>query len=436
MKRAAVASMPRRARAVAAALRGDRSALPTQRGSSRRSSGLAQSRSTRVSSAPASVGIQHTNRQARVFTEPFDSLTLQVITDNAGTPLLNNFGVIDLVVATGAGGQAIVPGIFGPNVSNLARTFSKWRLKTLHINYEPFVSSSTSGALAFGYQGDPFTDFSNTFSNVGALIGAKSTSVWQPMSMSPRVPQRQLYTLINSDPAASISAANQRDWAAGALCVAGRGLGNNLTYGTLRLSGVIEFSDPQGQTTSGSSDLLATGPDYRALMFGNTATAAAPFGSPAVSGANATITGTLPPYVSFNATQIAFSAATIPGVYTLKIWWTQTSGVITAAANYTAVSNVGAINTPSFSAAPPYSSIISFGTLAGPGFISFTGPTGMTSGNVNLELTRLPDDLATTTLLTHAVAAAPAPSSDDEEDLSASVHVPRAVFARMMLSQP
>lgn len=207
--------------------------------------------------APVSGGYSYNTRAAKrnpIISVPFNSVTNSTLSSlSTATPTigfsitattLTSFYDLSPVVNQAGGFQTAA---FGVGVSNMAKCFSKWRMKKLMVTYIPCVSTATAGSLAIGATGENYLGTSPTFQQVTDCERMVVTPVWQAASVD-------ITSIANNGSsewlyvyASGATVAEQRQNYCCSLMLATFGLpapaATKTDYGQFRFDGEIEFTD-------------------------------------------------------------------------------------------------------------------------------------------------------------------------------------------------
>jgi hypothetical protein len=163
-----------------------------------------------------------------------------VYTDLAGRPFIGNnisAGSNRIDLSPNWGGVGI-NNIFGVAVSNIAKSFARFRLDSLRWKYIPMVSTTTPGVVGFGYIPDAgLNSTSPDFYTVTSMSENVTTSAWQTAELPMRgLLHNRGYTHISgTDPS------SERMDSSGTVFIGGLGLPPNLSVGYIHVEGVISF---------------------------------------------------------------------------------------------------------------------------------------------------------------------------------------------------
>lgn len=357
--------------------------------------------------APVSRVYTHTTNNVHpIHPEYIDSGILFVKTDTNGTPYFATSSSVLPGVASAAnyncdlhpignniGSQAQ---IFGPQIANLAASYTFWKLVNLVAHFETAVTTGTAGYLALGYQPDSAAQL-QSYIAISSSSCSTSGPLWSQGKMTLNLTRHLpgLWHTVNR--ASSDNSAMQRQDFSGAIAVgAPIALPVSSLIGCIRFTGLIHFRElilPLTLTVDGSQ------PSNPAPITGNyfstdlSATKANPF--------PASGTSNLPPAITLNSLHyIRFGAAAdgSAGIWQLRLTATDVAGTITA--GYAAsANNVGtgtmSVLSSSISSAAPYSAqfIVAMngadGTISNFSYLSITGPDNMTAGNTQFTITKI-----------------------------------------------
>lgn len=211
-----------------------------------------QTLSARVIAPVSSGGVYRSSRRANhVISVPFSSLSNSNVASNSvsgsgfgvtatSTQTFYDLGPFDNTV----GGFQSFP--FGIGVSNIARAYSRFRIKKLMLTYVPMVPSSTPGIVAIGATAENFNTVAPSVQQVTDCQSSILTPVWSEASIDLTSVARLndgewLYCYRSGS-----TVAEQRQNYCCTLMSTMQGIGTqtsaNQNYGYLRFDGVIEFT--------------------------------------------------------------------------------------------------------------------------------------------------------------------------------------------------
>jgi len=211
---------------------------------------MTQSRQ-RIVSAPNSIGLTtFGNARESLITVPFSAVSNSTVDTLAGGSTL-----VFRTAATAGGGAFDLNPIsntvgtlqsnpFGVGIANIARAYSRWRMKSLRITYVPVVGTASAGSVCLGVTLENYISNTPTFQQASDCSSSITTPVWQMASMDAtplmRAAPDWLYVYVQG----STVSEQRQDFCCSLIC-AGIGLvaagGANTTNGYLRFDGEIQF---------------------------------------------------------------------------------------------------------------------------------------------------------------------------------------------------
>jgi len=207
-----------------------------------------------VSRAPVTLGYSYSGinkKKNPIITLPFNAISNcylgvgsvagQGFVNSSGSAASSSFD-LNPFTNTVAGYQA---NPFGLGISNVTKSFSKWRIKSLRVTYIPAVATNVSGTFVLGATGENFIQNTPTFQQVSDCERMMSGPLWTMQSVditsvARNNPNQWLYCYVNGT-----TVSEQRQNYCCTLLVAffNAPSATNSNFGQLRFDGVIEFTD-------------------------------------------------------------------------------------------------------------------------------------------------------------------------------------------------
>lgn len=310
---------------------------------------------------------------------------------------------------------------FGPQISNLANSYSKYRVHNLEATYIGY-NNTVDGAFVMGIFSDPALVISTSAQLQG--IQCKVCGPYAPLAQPPMIKfdfnafyknrgQTLPWLWVKRSGPTSMTTAEMRENFPGTLVVhertsptiAGSGAVVDSVLGTIRLRGLIEFCELVGSSgTIFGSQPGASDPEPPASLridgLDTSAVAAAPIASALSSATLSTVDHLDAGALITTTSAIAFgrvSGESGDGNYHLTMSWTAVVGA-SAGPPVPAIANTGAsvltISGSATSSVAPYELGLLFSVTGSTGnttnfsTLTFTGPTGMTAGTCHILIAR------------------------------------------------
>jgi len=355
-------------------------------------------------SAPVSTGIVHHGNHKilkdHTITIPINAGSLGVYNDGSGNPFFKLIGSsattgffsVDLTPFNSAGMS--LTDVFGPEHSRLSSLFAMWKLNSLEMVFESALPTSQPGIIQFAYSADPYIFTGTTITPFAWSSGMQqrfSGPVYYTKESRFRIrPSGTWKYMLMASPTDD---ADQRLCNDGTLIVTGAGITGaaNAFLGVVHFNGSItykELSAPKAQFTTTSDPLNPLTLDVMCLNASCTA-ASKPFGTGPFSFPDfQVISSGISPDIKTGDGRLLFT----PGIYRLRLQYFDVTGTITTGATYVGGGSDQAVALTTSSSSPPYpyeARISAWSGTTGQSYVDFTGPTGMTSGNVKINILKI-----------------------------------------------
>jgi hypothetical protein len=302
--------------------------------------------------------------------------------------------------------------MFGPTIANLARSYVRYRLRSLQVHFDSVRPTLDTGGLAIGYVEDPLTGVSNTYQQIVNTDGSIAFPVWgqsQVLRVAFLKNREWRYTQVpHADSSAPVpSPADQRQTFDGSLVINQLGLTPGTTVlgapvnqllGSLSFKGVIEFfelSTLNTESVTGITNQLSSSSLSDPLPFlhqtANSMNISASTLSPFGSLTDITTTGFGNDITRPDQKSLVFTRT---GVYSIQISWLSSTGAsgLSSPPSVTLAGGIGVTISQTYTPATPWPVDFHYAVdvSSGPVTLVFTGPTSMTSGSMELLVSLLP----------------------------------------------